>query len=191
MPVTGVILAGGRGSRLGGVDKGLEVFHGRPLIEWVIERIAPQVDELLINANRNLDRYAGYGHRVIADQCTDFAGPLAGLQAALHHAAHDWVLCVPCDTPDLPHDLADRLRDALREHRHDIAVAATAQDLQPTITLTRRNLRAELDAFLASGQRRARDWISQHAFVAVHFDRAEGFANINTPDTLLARPPSP
>lgn len=185
MPVTGVILAGGRGSRLGGIDKGLTPFNARPLVEWVMDRIAPQVDELLISANRNLDRYARYGHRVITDEAADFAGPLAGLQAAMRHASHDWVLCVPCDTPDLPADLVARLREALHGTTHDIAVAITTDGLHPTVTLTRRSLLVALDAFLASGQRRARDWITQQSYVAAPFEPAARFANLNTPTSLL------
>jgi molybdopterin-guanine dinucleotide biosynthesis protein A len=111
--ITGVILAGGRGRRMGGVDKGLQELRGRPLLAWVIERFGPQVDELLINTNQNGDRYAVFGHRVLADQIPDFAGPLAGLHAALTAATHSLLATVPCDAPFLPDDLVLRLLQAL------------------------------------------------------------------------------
>ena len=111
--ITGVVLAGGLGRRMGGSDKGLEELRGRPLAAWVVERLAPQVDELLISANRNGGRYAALGHRVLGDRIAGFAGPLAGLHAALEAAAHPLVATVPCDSPFLPGDLISRLLSAL------------------------------------------------------------------------------
>lgn len=184
MPVTGVILVGGRGTRMGGADKGLAQYDGRPLIEWMIECIRPQVDELLINANRNLGQYASYGLTVVNDLRDDYAGPLAGLQAAMTKAAHDWLLMVPCDTPALPHNLVSRLAEAASGAKAEIAVAQTQQGWHPTVALLRRGLAADLDAFLASGQRRVRDWISNQPHVAVSFDAAGDFANLNTPAEL-------
>ena len=111
--ITGVILAGGLGRRMGGIDKGLQALRGRPMVAWVVERLAPQVDELLINANQNGERYAAFGHRVVPDRIPDFAGPLAGLHAALSAAAHPLVATAPCDSPFLPEDLISRLFLAL------------------------------------------------------------------------------
>src|SRR5436190_18864368 len=102
--VTGVVLAGGQGSRMGGVDKGLQPFRGKPMVAHVLERLAPQVGEVLINANRNPDAYERFGHRVIADEIAGFAGPLAGFERGLAHAAGDFVVTVPCDSPLLPTD---------------------------------------------------------------------------------------
>ena len=107
--VTGVVLAGGQGRRMGGVDKGLKILRGKPMVEWVIERIAPQVHEVLINANQNLERYAAFGHRVIPDEIAGYAGPLAGLHRGLTEAANELVATVPCDSPFLPRDLVARL----------------------------------------------------------------------------------
>src|SRR6478672_11042374 len=121
--VTGVVLAGGQGSRMGGVDKGLQEFRGKPMAAHAIERLAPQVDELLINANRNPDDYARFGHRVIADEIPGFAGPLAGFERGLAHAAGDLVVTVPCDSPFLPADLVWRLRGRLEAEEAQLAVA--------------------------------------------------------------------
>src|SRR6476659_11492992 len=121
--VTGLVLAGGQGSRMGGVDKGLQTFRGKPMVAHVIERLAPQVDELLINANRNPDDYARFGHRVIADEIPGFAGPLAGFERGLAHASGELVVTVPCDSPFLPHDLVARLRESLEREGADVAVA--------------------------------------------------------------------
>lgn len=122
--ITGVILAGGRGRRMGGVDKGLQELRGRPLLAWVIARFGPQVDELLlINTNRNGDRYTVFGHRVLADQIPGFAGPLAGVHAALTAATHSLLATAPCDAPFLPDDLVLRLLQALTASCADSAVA--------------------------------------------------------------------
>jgi GTP:adenosylcobinamide-phosphate guanylyltransferase len=125
VPVTGVVLAGGLGRRMGGVDKGLQLLDGRPMVAQVIERLQPQVDELLINANQNLDRYAAFGHRVVPDSIEGFAGPLAGLERGLANATHGLVATVPCDSPFLPADLVIRLYEALATGGADLAVART------------------------------------------------------------------
>jgi molybdopterin-guanine dinucleotide biosynthesis protein A len=121
--ITGVILAGGEGRRLGGVDKGLQELRGRPMVQWVLERLAPQVDTVLISANRNLQRYAAFGCPVLPDRIPDFAGPLAGLHAALTQAATPLVATVPCDSPFLPADLVARLHAALMADQAELAVA--------------------------------------------------------------------
>jgi molybdopterin-guanine dinucleotide biosynthesis protein A len=178
-PISGLILAGGAGSRMGGVDKGLQPYRGKPLVQWAIACLAPQVDELIISANRNLDRYAEYGYQVVADTSQDdYAGPLAGLQAGLSAAHHDLLLCVPCDTPHLPNDLASRLLAGLAEA--PIAVARCADHPQPTVCLVRRTLLPTLTEFLASGERKMGWWQRQRGAVYVDFDDAAAFANFNT-----------
>ena len=176
---------------MGGVDKGLEVFEGRPLVAHVLERLAPQVDEILVNANRNAEAYAQFGYRVVADEIPGFAGPLAGFERGLAHAAGGLVVTVPCDSPFLPADLVARLRKAIDARRADLAVARTGAQAHPVFCLMRREVHASLQAFLASGQRKIDKWYAALDVVEVAFDdEAQAFANINTPDELAghARP---
>jgi len=183
--VTGVVLAGGQGSRMGGVDKGLQPFLGRPMVAHAVERLAPQVDELLINANRNPEAYAELGHRVIADEIEGFAGPLAGFERGLAHARGALVATVPCDSPFLPPDLVARLRSALERGNADLAVAKTGTQAHPVFCLMRRTLHASLRDFLAGGQRKIDRWYGAHKVVEVAFDdEAEAFRNINTLEEL-------
>lgn len=183
--VTGLVLAGGQGSRMGGVDKGLAPFRGRPLVEHVIERLAPQVDEILVNANRNPEAYARFGHRVVADEIPGFAGPLAGFERGLAHARGELVATVPCDSPFLPSDLVARLRAALVAAGADLAVARTGSQPHPVFCLMRRGVHASLAQFLASGQRKIDKWYAALAVVEVAFDdEPDAFANINTRDEL-------
>jgi len=183
--VTGLVLAGGQGSRMGGVDKGLAPFRGRPLVAHVIERLAPQVDEILVNANRNPGDYARFGHRVVADEIPGFAGPLAGFERGLAHAKGELVATVPCDSPFLPTDLVARLRAALVAAGADLAVAKTGTQPHPVFCLMRRGVHASLAQFLASGQRKIDKWYAALAVVEVAFDdEPEAFANINTRDEL-------
>jgi len=189
--VTGVVLAGGQGSRMGGIDKGLRDFRGRPLAGHAIERLAPQVDELLINANRNVEAYERFGYRVIADEIEGFAGPLAGFERALAHAKGDLVVTVPCDSPFLPMDLVTRLRDALRSNSADLAVARTGDQAHPVFSLMKRGVHPSLREFLSSGQRKIDRWYGALSVVEVSFDHEpEAFLNINTLDELsgLERP---
>jgi len=180
-PVTGVVLAGGRGTRMGTVDKGLKLLRGKPMVAWVIERFAPQVDEVLINANQNLDTYAGFGHRVIPDEIAGFAGPLAGLHRGLTEAAHDLVATVPCDSPFLPHDLIARLREALEHEGAELAVARTGDQPHPVFCLCRRQVLPGLTAFLSAGGRKIDAWYSKLKVVEVRFDDQEAaFSNVNT-----------
>lgn len=183
-PISAIVLAGGRGQRMGEVDKGLQLLRGRPLVAWVAERIAPQVDEVLVSANRNLERYRELGFTVLPDLMPDFPGPLAGLHRALEVARHPLWLSVPCDTPFLPDDLARRLLASLRENDAEIAVAEVADRMQPVICLGRAELRAGLGEFLARGGRRVGEWQSGLRRVAVPFDNPEFFRNINTLDEL-------
>jgi len=183
MIATGIVLAGGRGSRMGGVDKGLQPLRGRPMIEWVLERLTPQVAEIIINANQNIERYESYGHRVVPDEIGGFAGPLAGLHAGLKAAAHSLVVTVPCDSPFLPSDLVSRLRNSLGENH--LAVARTGDQPHPVFALMKRQVRESLEAFLATGGRKIDAWYAALKVVEVSFDdEADAFRNINTLEEL-------
>ncbi len=188
--VTGLVLAGGQGSRMGGIDKGLQVFRGKAMVEHVIERFAPQVGTLLVNANRNVEAYERLGHRVISDEIPGFAGPLAGFERGLAHATTALVATVPCDSPFLPADLVSRLRAALEEARADLAVAKTGEQAHPVFCLMRRDVHASLEAFLASGQRKIDRWYAALEVVEVAFDdEPDAFLNINTLGDLRALQP--
>jgi len=185
--ITGVILAGGQGRRMGGVDKGLRELRGKPMIEWVLERFAPQVDAVLINANQNLELYARFGHPVITDEIGGFAGPLAGLQCALRAARHPLVATVPCDSPFLPADLVTRLATALQARQAQLAVARTGNQPHPVFCLCRRDVLPHLTQFLAEGGRKIDAWYATLRVVEVAFDdEADAFSNINTPEELSA-----
>lgn len=176
-----VVLAGGRGQRMGGVDKGLLAYHGRPLVEWVLEALTPQVGEIVLSANRNLDRYAATGHRVLPDPLPDFPGPLAGVLAAMRAVAARWLLVVPCDSPHPPRDLAARLLDGARSAQAPLAVAADDARIHHTSFVVRTDLADDLAAALARGERAVHRWQSAHHPVIVHFE-ASGFANFNRPE---------
>jgi molybdopterin-guanine dinucleotide biosynthesis protein A len=183
--ISGVILAGGLGRRMGNIDKGLQELRGRPMVAWVIERLAPQVDELIINANQNGERYAAYGHPVVPDQIPDFAGPLAGLHAALTTAAHPLVVTAPCDSPFLPADLVARLLAALTAQGADLAVAKTFDQAHPVFCLCKRDVLPHLSAFLEAGGRKIDRWYATLNVVEVPFDdEAAAFENINTREEL-------
>ncbi|MCX7165994.1 MAG: molybdenum cofactor guanylyltransferase [Rhodocyclales bacterium] len=183
--ITGVILAGGQGRRMGGVDKGLQSLNGRPMVQWVLTRLAPQVDTVLINANQNLARYAEFGCAVLSDRIPDFAGPLAGLQAALSSATTSLVATVPCDSPFLPADLVERLHGALVAESAELAVARTGDRIHRAFCLTRRELLPQLDTFLASGERKVGLWHASLKVAEVAFDdEAAAFGNINTAEDL-------
>ncbi|HKI63045.1 MAG TPA: molybdenum cofactor guanylyltransferase MobA, partial [Burkholderiales bacterium] len=154
--VTGIVLAGGQGRRMGGVDKGLQPLNGRPMVAWAIERLAPQVDEILLNANQNAEAYARLGQRVVPDSLGGFAGPLAGLHAGLQAAAQPLVATVPCDSPFLPLDLVARLKEKLS--RNEIAVAKTGDQPHPVFALVRRGVLPHLERFLAGGGRKIDAW---------------------------------
>lgn len=193
LPVTGLILAGGLGRRMGGADKGLVELAGRPMVGRVLERLAPQVDQVLINANRNGDIYAGHGHAVLPDRLGGFIGPLAGLDAALHSPLlrNPWVLTCPCDSPFLPLDLAGRMLDQALLARAPLAMASAHGHFEPAFLLVHRELAASLADYLEQGGRRIRQWVAAHPHAVADFsDRDGAFSNINTPQDLLA-PPSP
>jgi molybdenum cofactor guanylyltransferase len=154
-------------------------------VQWVIERFVPQVDELLINANANLETYARSGYRVIPDAIDGFAGPLAGLQRGMSEARHDRIATVPCDSPFLPHDLVSRLSSALEQHGADLAVAKTGEQPHPVFCLCRKRLLPGLTAFLAGGGRKIDTWYATLRAVEVSFDDdAAAFSNINTREDL-------
>ena len=179
--VTGVVLAGGLGRRMGGVDKGLKRLREKLMVQWVIARFTPQVDEVLINANQNLETYAAFGHRVVPDAIGGYAGPLAGLHRGLTEAAHDLVATVPCDSPFLPHDLVARLHSALERESADLAVARTGDQPHPVFCLCRKRVLGSLTLFLESGGRKIDAWYAALKVVEVPFDdEPDAFANINT-----------
>jgi molybdopterin-guanine dinucleotide biosynthesis protein A len=181
-PITAIILAGGRATRMGGTDKGLVELAGRPMIAHVLAALAPQVERVLINANRNQARYAEFGYPVIADLDDGFLGPLAGLAAGLQAAATPLVLTAPCDCPLLPADLAARLRAALAAADAEIAVPFDGERLQPVFALVRRELAGSLAAYLAGGDRKIDRWFAQHRLAQADFsDRPETFVNVNDP----------
>ncbi len=185
--VTGLILAGGQGWRMGGVDKGLLLLRGKPMVRWVLERLSPQVDEVRVNANQNVEAYAALGRPIVTDSVGGFAGPLAGLQSGLTHARYELVVTVPCDSPFLPLDLVARLRTALEAADVELAVAKTGTQPHPVFCLCRRSLLPHLTAYLADGGRKFGAWYATLRVVEVAFDdEAAGFANINTPEELAA-----
>jgi molybdopterin-guanine dinucleotide biosynthesis protein A len=184
--VTGLILAGGAGRRMGGADKGLLDYQGQPLVAQVLARLAPQVDSLLISANRHLDVYARFGHPLVSDDQPDYPGPLAGLAAGLAACPGEWLVCVPCDCPALPLDLVKRLLVAAQDRSAAIAVATTGGRMQPTFQLCRRSLLPALLAYLASGERKVGGWCRAQAAIEVEFTDTSAFRNLNRPDELAA-----
>jgi molybdopterin-guanine dinucleotide biosynthesis protein A len=182
-PITGLVLAGGQGRRMGGVDKGLQLLRGKPMAQWAIERLAPQVDEVLINCNQNLEAYARFGRRLVPDEIRGFAGPLAGLHAGLRAAAHPLVVTVPCDSPFLPEDLVSRLESQIEGK--DLAVAKTGDQPHPVFSMVRRDVLDNLEAFLSGGGRKIDAWYASLRTVEVSFDdEADAFRNINTLEEL-------
>ena len=202
--VTGLVLAGGRGSRMGGIDKGLAMFNGVPLALQALRRLRPQVGTVAINANRHLADYEAFGVPVWPDAIADHAGPLAGLLIGLERCPTPWLLTVPCDTPLFPHDLAVRLADAAAGDDADVAIASApevdaqgkpALRLQPVFCLVRAALRPSLERFMATGGRKIGAWTAQQRCVVVPFDRQsdppDAFFNANTRDELQALQASP
>lgn len=204
--ITGLVLAGGRGTRMGNIDKGLQPYNGRPMVAHIIERLAPQVGLLALNINRNEAQYAAFGLPLWPDLDREQAGPLAGLQTGLAHCTTPYLLCVPCDSPFLPADLAARLSGALLAADADLAIAVTCSDNEsaptdrsraapeaalqdapqpalqrhPVFCLLKTTLLAQLNAYMADGGRRMQSWMKTLAMVEVPFDDAAAFSNINT-----------
>jgi molybdopterin-guanine dinucleotide biosynthesis protein A len=182
--ITGLILAGGRGSRMGGVDKGLQAHLGMPLAMHALLRLSPQVGEVLINANRNLAAYESMGAPVWPDALPDYPGPLAGFLAGLEHCATPYLVTVPCDSPQFPEDLVARLAERLDIEGAEIAIAATREDgelrLQPVFCLMNATVVESLIRFTGTGQRKIDAWTATLRHVAVEFDDARAFINANT-----------
>jgi molybdenum cofactor guanylyltransferase len=185
--VTGVVLAGGRATRMGGVDKGLVPVNGQPMIQWVIDVLRPQVTDLFVNANRNLEQYREFGYPVIEDGDREFRGPLAGIASGLRAAASEYVAFAPCDSPLVCGDLVTRLRAALSRDNTRIAVAHDGERLQPVFALLERGLLDDLMRYLDNGGRKIDRWYAEHGYAQADFsDVADSFANINAPDEKRA-----
>ncbi len=186
--ITGLVLAGGRGSRMGGVDKGLQSHLGLPLAQHALLRLQPQVGQAMLNANRNLAAYAAMGVPVWPDAEADFPGPLAGFLAGLEHCQTPYLVTVPCDTPLFPPDLVQRLAAALVAEDAQIVIAATLdagqQQAQPVFCLMATTLRHSLAAYIQAGHRKIDRWARQQRCATVVFDDAAAFFNANTPDEL-------
>jgi molybdopterin-guanine dinucleotide biosynthesis protein A len=183
--VTGVILAGGRGRRMDGRDKGLARLSGRPLIEHMITALRPQTCDLVIIANRNLSSYRRYGYPVAADSLQGYLGPLAGMLTGLQQAATEWVLVVPCDVPDLPADLVRRMMAAIGSSSAEICIAHDGLRSHPVIALIHRGLEASLRDYVLAGNRRVEDWVMSRKVVIADFSDIGGaFRNLNREDDL-------
>lgn len=194
MDISGIILAGGQGRRMAssensvsnGVEKGLVNFLNQPMVAHVAQRLQPQVNEIIISANNANERYAALGYPVIRDEVSGYAGPLAGLHAAMQVAKNHYVLTVPCDSPLLPLDLAQRLSAALVASGAEIAIAQTAMQIHPVFCLCSRSLRPHLEHYLAHGGRKFEAWVASLNAISVAFDEnPHAFANINTPQDLI------
>ena len=180
--ITAVILAGGRGSRMGGKDKGLVELNGTPLIEHVLSVVSPQVCQLVISANRNIEEYQRYGYPVASDTMADYQGPLAGFASAMAAAETDYIVTIPCDSPLLPDDLIQRLVQALNHEDAELAVTHDGERLQPVFALIRVSLLPSLLDFLQRGDRKIDLWYAQHKMAKADFsDIPETFLNVNTP----------
>jgi molybdenum cofactor guanylyltransferase len=180
--ITAVILAGGRGRRMGGQDKGLIEINGRALVAILIDRLSQQVSSILINANRNRDRYQAFGYPVVSDQLDDYQGPLAGFACAMDQVDTDFILTLPCDGPSLASDYVARFITSQQRSGAAICVADDGERLQPVHALIKVDLLTSLNAFLDSGDRKIDRWYAMHDFVKTDFsDCADMFRNINTP----------
>jgi molybdopterin-guanine dinucleotide biosynthesis protein A len=183
--VTGLILAGGRGSRMGGTDKGLQPLRGMPMAMHVLWRLAPQVVDVVINANRNLGAYEGFGRTVVPDASADFQGPLAGMLAGLPYCETEWMMVVPCDTPHLPTDLVARLLEAAEQVDAPVAMPITIEadgrrQTHPVFLLIRGDLYDSLSVFMQNGGRKIDAWTGSIGAIEVPFDDPAAFFNANT-----------
>jgi molybdopterin-guanine dinucleotide biosynthesis protein A len=186
MEISSIILAGGRATRMGGIDKGLVPLHNKPLIQHVIERLTEQVDEIIINANREISQYQSLGYATWQDEIAAFLGPLAGISLGLKHAKYDYLLTVPCDSPLLPLDLASRLMAALLENNADIAVATSNGDVHPVFCLCKKSVAKSLDDYLNTGGRKVSAWQKSQTYIEVDFSDCldengnDAFINLNS-----------
>jgi len=185
--ITGIVLAGGRGSRMGGQDKGLVLIDGKPMVGYVIDALASQVGAIIVNANRNASAYAALGSPVVPDGQEGFLGPLAGMLSGMRAADTEFVLTVPCDSPLIRADLAVRLHRQLEREGADVCVAHDGERTHPVIALIRRSLHSSMAAFLEAGERKIDRWYAQHHTVYADFsDDARSLTNINHPEELRA-----
>jgi molybdenum cofactor guanylyltransferase len=185
--ISSIILSGGRAKRMNGVDKGLVQLQQKPLISHVIARLKPQVDEIFINANRGIAIYEAFGLPVLQDENADFIGPLAGFSLGLQHAKYDYVLTVPCDSPLLPLDLAERLYNSMAASRMDIACASSDGNTHPVFCLMKKSVLPSLLAYIESGERKVSTWQKSLKYIEVDFsDCSEAFTNLNTFEDLAA-----
>jgi len=187
--ITGLILAGGRAQRMGGIDKGLIPFHDKPLIESAIAKLKPQTQSIIINANRNLTKYAGYGYPVIMDETPDFSGPLAGFSVGLRACKTPYLLTAPCDSPLLPNNLAQKLCAEMEREDFQLVYASSKEAdgkvwAQPVFCLMHTNLQDSLASFLLKGDRKIDRWFKELRSSTVIFDDPQVFANVNTPEEL-------
>lgn len=187
--ITGLILAGGRAQRMGGIDKGLIPFHGKPLIESAISRLKPQVSTILINANRSITKYAHYGYPVLMDETPDFSGPLAGFSVGLKHCKTPYLLTSPCDSPLLPDDLAQKMAAELEGNNLELVFASSKEEdgkiwSQPVFCLMKSHLQDSLDTFLSKGELKIDRWFKELRSGTVVFENPQAFANVNTPEEL-------
>ena len=172
---------------MNGVDKGLVMLQQKPLIAHVVARLKPQVDEIFINANREIAQYEAFGLPVLKDENEEFIGPLAGFSLGLQRAKHDYVLTVPCDSPLLPLDLAERLLSGMAVSRADIAVASSDENSHPVFCLMKKSVLPSLLAYIESGERKVSTWQKSQKYIEVDFsDCSEAFTNLNTIDNLNA-----
>jgi molybdenum cofactor guanylyltransferase len=179
--VTAVILAGGQARRMEGQDKGLVLLKNKPMIEYVIDILKPQVGNLLINANRNHDKYSEYGFDIVSDELSGYHGPLAGMASSLNMIITPYMLTAPCDSPFIPEDLAERLITALESNNADISVAHNGERMQPVFCLMKKELMSSMNDFLHQGERKIDKWFNQHNLAIADFsDIPKTFDNLNT-----------
>lgn len=184
--VTGVVLAGGRATRMGGLDKGLINLNGQPLFEHVMSKLAPQVGSVVISANRNIEIYQSFGIDVLSDTLPDYPGPLAGMLSAMQHLSGEWFLFCPCDTPNIPDDLAYKLWMQKGES-YAVWVNDGGRD-HPTIALMHRKLVTDLEQYLAAGERRVMLFLCEVGGKPILFaNQMQNFINVNTPEDLMHR----
>lgn len=184
LPVTAVILAGGKASRMHGVDKGLITLGDKPLIEHVIARLQPQVQQIIISANRNLDTYRQFGLPVLTDQNHDYLGPLAGIATAMQQCTTEYLLVQPCDCPFLPHDLAEKMTAAIIANNADVCLAFDGRRLQPLVALLSVSLLDRLDQSIAAGKLKVERWMLEQDHCMAEFKDPQAFLNINTAQEL-------
>lgn len=185
--ITGVILAGGQARRMEGQDKGLVLLNNKPMIEYVIDILNPQVGKLLLNANRNHDKYSEYGFDIISDELSGYCGPLAGMASSLNKTDTPYMLTAPCDSPFIPSDLVERLATALEHEKADISVAHNGERMQPVFCLMKKELMSSMNTFLNNGERKIDKWFNQHTLAIADFsDIPKTFDNLNTIEDIEA-----